>query len=206
MAIIIRHEHMIQSGHMPVSTTVYDMDEYKPALFGDLSDEQIRTFNIDVNRLERLAKEKTYDVFKQFPKKENVTPVAEAAAAAAKEHINQLLEEINDEIKAARGKLVVRLADGNWFKKRTPRIVSHWSYDANSPRIMKAKTKDSDKFESSFTKMSVSSDSAEKVQGSAAVAAATVQRPMTPRRLVSPSPLRRSSTRDSSNQRSKFFN
>jgi hypothetical protein len=201
MAIIIRYEHMIESGQIPLSTAVYDMHKYKPTLFGNLSDGEIKKYRAEVNRLEELAKDKTYDAFKPYAGYAPDPVIAEAKKA--KEHINQSLTGINNVINGRGGKLVVRLSDANWFKRRPPRIVSHWDYSPNSPRILDTITDDSRAIAAMPDLQQLTdsgSMSAESGKGSAAVAAATVQRPLVPRRLLLPSPSR-SSIRKSSVKR-----
>lgn len=201
MAIIIRYEHMIESGQIPLSTAVYDMHKYKSTLFGNLSDKQIRVFNAEVKRLEELAKHKTYDAFKPFDQYEDAPANVKEEAKKAERYITQSLTEITKFIEDRGGKLVVRLSNANWFKKRPPRIVSHWDYSPTSPRILGAKTKDSDAIGARNEWLTDSgSMSAESGKGSAAAAAAVVPGPLVPGRLP-PSPSR-SSIRNSSSQRS----
>ena len=201
MAIIIRHEYLIESGQIPLLTMVYDMNQYKPALFGNLSDIEIRGYSFKVNKLERFAKEQTYDVFKPYANYESVPASVIAEAQEAKERINQSLTEINNIINRRGGKLVVRLSEGNWFSRRTPRIVSHWDFSPTSPRISKAITVESNKLKDAVNIMKESS-SDKNGQGSVAAAAAVVPGQMVPRRLLPNTPSRSSIRNSSSSQRS----
>ena len=197
MAIIIRYEHMIESGQIPLSTAVYDMHKYKSTLFGNLSDKEIRMFNTKISELEKLAKDKTYDAFKQFDKYEDAPATVIQEAKEAKIYITKTLTDITKIIEGRGGKLVVRLSDANWFKRRPPRIVSHWDYSPNSPRVKASETKASHAI-ATMPGIQQLTDS-ESSKGSAAAAAVPVS--MAPRRLLSHSPSR-SSIRNSSNQRS----
>lgn len=177
MAIIIRYEHMIESGQIPLSTAVYDMHKYKSTLFGNLSDKEIRMFNTEIGKLEKLAKYKTYDAFKQFDQYEDAPATVIREAKEAKTYITKTLTDITKIIERRGGKLVVRLSDANWFKRRPPRIVSHWDYSPSSPRVKASETKASRAIAAmpDIQQLTDSgSMSAESGKGSAAAAAAVV--------------------------------
>ena len=171
MAIVIRCEDEIENRKIPLDTKLFDMYAYKEALFGYLTDAEIRRMSAQLSELEKMSKKNTYDVFKPFPNLETATAAGVTYQAAAdEEEIERRLSEINQQLQSRNAKLVVRLSKGNFFKKRAPRIVSHFSYSPESPRIKRSERPESRMFAAKMPHLSQSSSSSQPGNGSAAVA------------------------------------
>ena len=175
MAIVIRCEDEIKDKKIPLDTKLFDMYAYKEALFGYLKDEDIKRMSAQLSELEKMSKKQTYDVFKPFTVLEDATTAGVTKKAADnEEEIERRLNQINHYLQSQNARLVVRLSKGNYFKKRAPRIVSHFSYNPESPRIKRSERPESRLFAAKMPHLSQSSSSSQPGNGAAAVAVPAV--------------------------------
>lgn len=140
MAIVLRFEDEIKDKKIPLKATVIDMGKYKSALFGNLTDQDIKNMSQKLLRLEERSKKETYEIFKKYP-------TLEAAAAEgvtekadeSKKAIETELDRLNKELESHGAKLHLRLSIGNWFSEsgsRQPRILASFSWSPDSPRAL----------------------------------------------------------------------
>lgn len=138
MAIVVRCEDEIKDKKIPLETRILDMRSYKGALFGNLTDQEIHETSIKLLELETRAKQETYEIFKRYATLEEATKAGVTAIANQQtEEISKELDVINKMLESRGAKLRVRLSIGNWFSKsgaRQPRILSSFSWSAESPR------------------------------------------------------------------------
>lgn len=140
MAIVLRCEDEIKDKKIPLQAMVIDMRQYKKALFGNLTDDEIKSMSQELLQLEAQSKKDTYEKFKGYDTLEAAAAegVAEEADKSTKA-IEAKLDGMNKILESRGAKLRVRLSIGNWFSKsgsRQPRILASFSWSPESPRAL----------------------------------------------------------------------